>query len=102
MRNVHNYLLLCILSCGLSIQAAAEDITVIKADRVETVTSGLIENGIIVIPDGRIKAIGNDVEIPETADIIDVSDKTVLSLTSMMSAVSGISISFPIALRLPS
>jgi hypothetical protein len=77
MRNIHNYLLLCILSCGLSIQAAAEDITVIKADRVETVTAGLIENGIILIQDGRIKAIGNDIEIPENADIIDVSDKTV-------------------------
>jgi len=58
-------------------QAAAGDMTVIKADRVETITSGMIENGIIVIEDGRIKAIGNDVEIPETADIIDVSDKTV-------------------------
>ncbi len=77
MRSIHGYVLLCILSCGLSIQAAAEDITVIKADRVETVTSGLIENGIIVIQDGRIKAIGNDIEIPETADILDMSDKTV-------------------------
>ncbi len=77
MRRIHDCVLLCILSCGLSIQAAAENITVIKADRVETVTSGLIENGIIVIQDGRIKAIGNDIEIPETAEIIDVSDKTV-------------------------
>jgi len=70
-------MLLCILSCGLSISVAADDITVIKADRVDTVTSGLIENGIIVIEDGRIKAIGNDVEIPETAGIIDAPDKTI-------------------------
>ncbi len=77
MSNMHKVVLLSILVCGLSIPAAAEDITVIKADRVDTVTSGLIENGIIVIKDGRITAIGSSIEIPETADIIDVSDKTI-------------------------
>ena len=77
MVNIHKYVLLIILLCGLSIPAAAEDITVIKADRVDTITSGLIENGIIVIKDGRITAIGSSIEIPETADIIDVSDKTI-------------------------
>jgi len=74
---MHKVVLLSILVCGLSIPAGAEEITVIKADRVDTITSGLIENGIIVIKDGRITAIGSDIEIPETADIIDVSDKTI-------------------------
>lgn len=77
MRNIRHYVLLCILFGGLSIGAAAEEIIAIKADRVDTVTSGVIENGIIVIADGKIKAIGNDVEIPETAEIIDVPDKTI-------------------------
>ncbi len=77
MANIHKYVLLSILVCGLSIPAVAEDITVIKADRVDTITSGLIENGIIVIKDGRITAIGSSIEIPETANIIDVSDKTI-------------------------
>ncbi|MHC4736449.1 MAG: amidohydrolase family protein [Planctomycetota bacterium] len=48
-----------------------------RCDRVDTITSGLIENGIIVIKDGRITAIGNDIEVPEAANIIDVSDKTI-------------------------
>ncbi|NIP27213.1 MAG: amidohydrolase family protein [Phycisphaerae bacterium] len=74
---MHKVILLSILVCGLSIPAGAEEITAIKADRVDTITSGLIENGIIVIKDGRITAIGNDIEIPETAEIIDVSDKTI-------------------------
>jgi hypothetical protein len=65
------------LVCGFSFSAVAGEITVIKADRVDTITSGLIENGIIVIKDGRITAIGNDIEAPETANIIDVSDKTI-------------------------
>ncbi len=74
---MHKVVLLSILFFGLSIPAGAEEITVIKADRVDTITSGLIENGIIVIKNGRITAIGNDIEIPEAADIIDVSDKTI-------------------------
>ena len=77
MANIHKYILLSILVCELSFSAVAGEITVIKADRVDTITSGLIENGIIVIKDGRITAIGSNVEIPETADIIDVSDKTI-------------------------
>jgi hypothetical protein len=77
MANIYRYILLGILLCGFSIPTAAGEVTVVKADRVDTVTSGLIENGIIVIKDGRITAIGSDVEIPETADIIDVSDRTI-------------------------
>jgi len=77
MRNICCYILLCILLCGLSIEAAAEDVIAIKADRIDTVTSGVIENGIIVIADGKIKAIGNDIEIPEAAEIIEVPDKTI-------------------------
>jgi len=77
MRSICCYILLCILLCGLSVGAAAEEIIAIKADRIDTVTSGVIENGIIVIADGRIKAIGNDVEIPEAAEIIEVPDKTI-------------------------
>jgi hypothetical protein len=77
MRNICHYVLLYILFGTLSACAGAEEIIAIKADRVDTVTSGIIENGIIVIADGKIKAIGNDIEIPETADVIDVSDKTI-------------------------
>ena len=77
MRNIRHYILLCILTGGLSVGAAAEEIIAIKADRVDTVTSGVIENGIIVIAEGKIKAIGNDVEIPEAAEVIEMPDKTI-------------------------
>jgi len=77
MINIRYYILLCILFGGLTNRAAAEEIIAIKADRIDTVTSGVIENGIIVIADGRIKAVGNDIEIPETAEIIEVFDKTI-------------------------
>jgi hypothetical protein len=77
MINIRYYILLCILLGVFSIGAAAEEIVAVKADRVDTVTSGVIENGIIVISDGRIKAIGNDIEIPETAEVVEVPDKTI-------------------------
>ena len=77
MRHIREYVLLFVLLCGLAIPAVAEEMTVIKADRVDTVTKGLIENGIIIIRNGRITAIGNDIEIPDTADVIDVRDKTI-------------------------
>ncbi len=93
MAKIYRYILLGILICWLSIPAVAEDVTVIKADRVDTVTSGLIENGIIVVKDGRITAIGSDVEIPETADIIDVSDKIIFP--GLVNPSSGIGLSSP-------
>ncbi len=77
MRNIRYYVLFCILIGALSVCAGAEELIAIKADRVDTVTSGVIENGVIVIADGKIKAIGNDIEIPEAADVIDVPDKTI-------------------------
>jgi len=56
---------------------AADDILAIKADRVDTVASGVIENGIIVVVNGRITAVGADMDIPDEAEIIDATDQTV-------------------------
>ena len=78
MRNMRHCVLLCLLVLFMfGASAISGEITAIKADRIDTVTSGVIENGIIVIADGRIKAIGNDIEIPEAAQIIDMRDKTI-------------------------
>jgi imidazolonepropionase-like amidohydrolase len=71
------YILLCLSSVWLPSKSYGEEITAIKADRIDTVTSGLIENGVIVIRGGKISAIGADVKIPSTANIIDARDKTV-------------------------
>jgi len=56
---------------------AADEVLAIKADRVDTVASGIIENGIIVVRNGRITAVGADVDIPDEAEIIDATDQTV-------------------------
>jgi imidazolonepropionase-like amidohydrolase len=43
--------------------------------RINTVTDGIIEKGTILIEDGRIKAIGEKLEIPADAQIIDCTGK---------------------------
>jgi imidazolonepropionase-like amidohydrolase len=37
-----------------------------------TITGGEIENGVVLIEDGKIVQVGEHVDIPETADILDV------------------------------
>ncbi|MCF7974490.1 MAG: amidohydrolase family protein [Phycisphaerae bacterium] len=75
MRCVLTYsLLIMLMAVG---PVAADDVLAIKADRVETVASGVIQNGIVVVRNGRITAVGADVDIPDDATIMDVNDKTV-------------------------
>ena len=46
---------------------------------IETVgEAGRIETGNVVIRDGKIEAVGADVEIPETAQLIDAAGKVVM------------------------
>lgn len=71
---IYYSLLLILMAVG---PVAADEILAIKADRVDTVASGVIENGIIVVRNGRITAVGADVDIPDDATIMDVNDRTV-------------------------
>ncbi len=51
----------------------------IKAGKIETMTeAGSLKDGVILIEDGRIKAIGENIEIPEGVEVYDYGDKTVL------------------------
>lgn len=45
--------------------------------RIETVTNGTIENGTVVIEDDRIVAVGEDVDIPDGAEVIDCEGQTI-------------------------
>lgn len=41
---------------------------------IVTVTNGTIENGTVVIQDGKITALGSDVDVPADAELIDCTD----------------------------
>ncbi len=45
--------------------------------KVYTITKGIIEEGVVLIEDGKIKAVGKDIEIPAGAEVIDAKGKTV-------------------------
>jgi imidazolonepropionase-like amidohydrolase len=68
------------LLCVATENQGAEQTTLlaVKAGTVLPVTAEPIEDGIILIRDGKIEAVGRGIEIPEGAEIIDASDRVVV------------------------
>jgi imidazolonepropionase-like amidohydrolase len=68
------------LSLGLLFAGAlaAQDVVAVKAGRVITMAGPDLENATVLIENGRIKAIGKDVEVPWNAKVIEAADKTVM------------------------
>jgi imidazolonepropionase-like amidohydrolase len=56
---------------------AANRVTLIRNATIMTVTNGTIENGSILIRDGKIAAVGKDITAPAGATIVDASGKYV-------------------------
>jgi len=50
----------------------------IKGGRILTITDGIIEEGTVLIDDGKIVDVGADVEVPSGAEVIDASGKVVM------------------------
>ena len=46
--------------------------------KILTITQGILENGTILIEDGRIIALGKDVDIPNGTDVYDATGKVVM------------------------
>ncbi|MEW6747372.1 MAG: amidohydrolase family protein [Planctomycetota bacterium] len=67
-----------LLTVTLGPTAVAADRVAIQAGRVITVSGPEIPGGIILIEDGRITAVGEGLEIPFDAMVIDASDKVVM------------------------
>ena len=50
----------------------------IKGGKILTITNGTIDNGVILIKDGKIHKIGKDIEIPKDVQVIDAQKKVVM------------------------
>jgi len=50
----------------------------IRAGRIMTVSSGTIENGVVIVRDGKIEEVGKDLQIPGGLRIVDANNKTVV------------------------
>jgi len=66
-----------LLMCLIAATAAAQDLA-LRGGTLLTITNGTIENGTIVIRNGKIAAIGRDVQIPAGVRVIDVAGKFVM------------------------
>lgn len=49
----------------------------IKGGKVVTITNGVIENGTVLVENGKIKAVGANIDIPEGYKVVDASGKWV-------------------------
>jgi len=57
--------------CALDAQAA--EVTLIKSGTILTVTQGTIENGDVLIRDGKIAEVGKGLKVPDGAKVIDAT-----------------------------
>lgn len=73
--------ILFVLVMGFSFPATAlaqrQGKLAVKGGRVIPVTGEEIENGIVLIEEGKIKEVGRDVKIPYDAMVLDASEKTI-------------------------
>lgn len=77
---VHNltvsvFCLMVLLFFPLISQAQA---VAIKAKKIYTVSGGIIENGVILIQDGKIQEVEAGAEIPWNAEVVDYSEKIII------------------------
>ncbi len=68
------------VAAALALPAASQDVVAVKAGKILTITGPTIENGVILIQNGRITKVAKaeGVEIPWTAKVVDASDKVVM------------------------
>jgi len=71
---------LIILSCSFCLVSSGgeQQVLAIRAGKIFTLTDGVITNGVIIVDNGKIRAVGEDVDVPEGAKVLDMSDKNVM------------------------
>lgn len=77
MRKFIHALLLCLASTVLATPAQAASHAIINGKLLTMGEAGVIEAGTVLIEDGRITAVGSDVEIPDDAEVFDAAGRIV-------------------------
>jgi len=82
--NIHHVTRRLLFSLAISMMfiisplSAAEEVTAIRGGDLYTITGGIIKNGTILIEGGKISNIGQNIEIPKKARVIDARGKVVM------------------------
>ncbi|MCS6977760.1 MAG: amidohydrolase family protein [Gemmatales bacterium] len=72
----HTFVLpLLLATAGL---ASADEVLAIKGGKILPVSGPVIEQGVIVLRNGKIEAVGKDVPIPSEAKVLDATGKVVV------------------------
>lgn len=71
-------LILLSLPCYMVRAADAPQNLAIRAGRIWTVTDGVIKNGVIIIKNGKIRAVRKKQNVPANIEVLDFSDKDVM------------------------
>ncbi|HUS73685.1 MAG TPA: amidohydrolase family protein [Sedimentisphaerales bacterium] len=83
-KHIRHVVLMLVFALAISVMfvtsplSAAEEVTAIRGGDLYTITGGIIKNGTILIRGGKISDIGQNIEIPEKAKVIDASGKVVM------------------------
>ena len=72
------FLAVLLTFCIVTSVVAEQQVTAIQGGDLYTITSGIIKNGTILIKDGKIWRIGQNIEIPQKAKVIDAKGKVVM------------------------
>jgi len=88
----YSLLRLAIACSTIAIPALSQDLVAIKAKTIHTITGPSIQDGVILLQNGRIKTIAkaSDVEVPWSATVIDASDKIVMPTWVLAHANGGL------------
>lgn len=84
-------LLIAFLFISLAAGAAVADVTVIRAGQLFDATSERLQRDmVIIVRDGRIAEVGRDLAVPDGAELIDLSEWTVMpGLVDLHTHLSG-------------
>src|SRR2546425_1195232 len=67
-----------LISSAVSLTARAQNAVAITGGKLLTVTHGVIDSGTVVVENGKIAAVGRDVQAPAGAQVIDARGKVVM------------------------
>jgi imidazolonepropionase-like amidohydrolase len=82
-----------LLTCALWITALAlpAQVVAVKGGRIVPMSGPEIDNGVVLIENGRITAVGTDVEVPWNAKVVDATGKVVLPTWVLAHQTGGMS-----------
>ena len=83
-------LLIAFVTSSITYAAPVRKKLAVEAGRIITIAGKDIKNGVILIEDGTIKAVGTDVEIPWDAFVIEAKDQVVMPGFVMAYTSSGL------------